>query len=86
MQRQPRRRQSTPSDLEVDFSVLRSRTDDKAHAASLIFSAMLLLALATLAVIHVARDSSTDDALIEWLCSTFLIVVGAAIGRSGIQR
>jgi len=84
MQRLPPERHPRPSVLEIKLPGFLYRTDDKTHAASLLFSALLLIALIVVTITQ-AIIGADDHGLGQWLCNSFLVVVSVAIGRAGTR-
>lgn len=68
--------------LFIDTKFFKYGTHDKGHAAALIFSFLLLAILAVLIFVGMNNPKSTwDSHAFNWLGSTFLVVIGVAIGK-----
>lgn len=72
--------------LFIDLGFLRYGTEDKAHAAAVIFSSVLLLILVLLTLILMnigdAESCKTETLkyIFEWIKSAFMLTIGVAIG------
>jgi len=64
--------------LHVNLFIVKYGTDDKAHAAAISLSVLLLIFIA---VLSFAPASPEHDKLISWLESAVLITIGVAIGQ-----
>ena|ERR1700735_4249793 len=70
--------------LYINLGIFRYGTDDKAHAASIVLS--LILLVMTLIIMLVGLFSSNLgwlEKMQAWIGSAFLFVAGVAIGRGG---
>lgn len=67
----------------VNLWFMKYGTTDKFQGAALFISILLLILFVILAIISAIRpEASLIDKAFSWVGSTFLVVVGAAIGRS----
>jgi Na+/melibiose symporter-like transporter len=67
--------------LKINLYFIKYGTSDQAHAASLVFSAVLLLSIIVLFIF--APSGEQLDKLLGWLEGGFLLTLGVAIGKSG---
>lgn len=65
--------------LHVNFVFFKYGTDDKAHAASMVLTAMITLFLVGM-LIFGHNDDQTKD-IVGWLKTAFLLTTGVAIGQ-----
>lgn len=70
----------------VNLGFLRYGTDDKTHAAAVIFASVLLLAVNVVIFAQfIAPEGNGDwaERALTWLGNAFLFIVGVAIGKGG---
>ena len=73
--------------LYVNFGFLKYGTNDKAHAAAIVLSMALLLAMLLLVFFGSRQgDAAWSDKAFAWLSNAFLFVAGVALGRSGVEH
>lgn len=73
--------------LRINLGVIRYGTDDKTHAAAVVFS-LLLFAVIVLVVLAGIASSDHDWTyrVLQWLGMPFSMVIGVAIGRASQAR
>lgn len=72
--------------LFVDLRFLRYGTNDKTHAAAVVFATVLLLSVNVvifLPMLCAGVDAGWAERALTWLGNAFLFIVGVAIGRGG---
>lgn len=69
--------------LSINVWFLKYGTDDKAHAAALLLSLILLAILIGVLIRADGSQSVWNDKVFSWLGSAFLLVAGIAIGKGG---
>lgn len=69
--------------FSLNLGILKYGTDDKTHAAAIVFSLLILLAIVglTLSGALLEQRAWLDD-IIRWLESAFLVALGIALGRA----
>ncbi len=73
--------------LYINIWFLRYGTNDKAHAAAIVLSMVLLLALLGLVFFGThSGDAAWNDRAFSWLSGAFLFVAGVALGKSSSPR
>jgi arginine exporter protein ArgO len=65
--------------LHINLGILKYGTNDKAHAAAVVFS--LLLFIAIMGVLIFGSGGEWTKEAFRWLGSAFLFVAGVAIGK-----
>jgi hypothetical protein len=69
--------------LHINLPFLKYGTSDKAHAAAIVLSLVLLAVIIFLSFIGIfSHETSWLDKIFTWLGSTFVFVAGVAVGRS----
>ncbi len=73
--------------LYINAGIFKYGTDDKAHAASIALS-MVLLAVSLIVMIVGLFSGNTQwlEKMQAWIGSAFLFVAGVAIGRGGKEK
>jgi len=73
--------------LHINLGIFKYGTDDKSHAAALVFALILLIALLGIVIagFHV-ENAAWADKCFGWLGSAFLFVAGVALGKSSSKR
>ncbi len=73
--------------LYINVGIFRYGTNDKAHAAALILSMVLLLTMIALVFFGTGHhDAAWDDKAFSWLGGAFLFIAGVALGKSGSEH
>jgi peptidoglycan/LPS O-acetylase OafA/YrhL len=73
--------------LYVNFLFFKYGTNDKAHAAALILSTVLLAAIIGLVFFGTRHNNAAwDDKAFSWLSGAFLFIAGVALGKGGAER
>ena len=70
--------------LHVNLGIVKYGTDDKAHAAAMVLSVVIILFLGAL-LAFAPHDEETKD-LIGWLKSAVLLTIGVAIGQGASKQ
>src|SRR6266852_5215840 len=70
--------------LFINARIIRYGTDDKAHAAAITLSLLLLLTALVVMILGLfATNTQWLEKMLSWVGSAFLFVAGVAIGRGG---
>ena len=77
--------------LHIDTGIFRYGTDDKAHAAALVLSGLLLastmvVVLAGIVQLITGHDAQWLNTVATWIGNAFLFTSGIAVGRSGSSQ
>jgi hypothetical protein len=77
--------------LHITTRFLKYGTDDKAHAAALILSGVLLVTAILVSIIGLislfsSKDAKWIEVLLTWIGNAFLFTAGVAVGQSGSQK
>jgi hypothetical protein len=73
--------------LHINFGIFKYGTDDKAHAAALVFALILLIALLGIVVAGFNTENAAwADKCFGWLGSAFLFVAGVALGKGSAKK
>jgi hypothetical protein len=70
--------------LHLNFGFFKYGTNDKAHAAAIVLSIVLLIVTLFLVIIGMfAPNAAFLEKVVTWLWNGFLFVAGVAVGHGG---
>lgn len=68
--------------LHLNLGILKYDTDDKTHAAAVVFSLLLFVAFISFSLFALrSQDTGWLRETVNWIGAAFLFVLGVAIGR-----
>jgi hypothetical protein len=69
--------------LNLNLGVIKYGTNDKTHAAAIVFSLLILVAIVSLTLLGAPLEHREWlDEIIRWLEGAFLVALGIALGRA----